>query len=69
MSEIIEEKIAELEKALGAIELDVATEGITLSSLMREGTRVTGQAVGWGDGENACALSAGWLALKARKLI
>ena len=37
-----------------------------LSDAIREGSAVTKQAVGWGDGESACALSAAALALKAR---
>lgn len=60
-----------LRKELGEIELGVVTEGLTLSQLMREGTRVTDQAIGsFGDGINfACALSAADLAARARKLI
>lgn len=72
MSDIIDEKIAELQelnKELGEIELSVVTEGVTLSQLMREGTRVTTKAHGWGNGHDACALSAAYLAARARNII
>lgn len=72
MSNKTREQVEEqLRQELGEIELGVVTEGLTLSQLMREGTRVTTQAIGsWGDGiNNACALSAAELAAKARKLI
>jgi len=65
----IDDTATELRKQLGEIELDVVTEGVTLSQLMREGTRVTKQAVGWGDGvHTACALTSALIAAKARKL-
>ncbi len=71
MSKTREQVEEELRQELGEIELGVVTEGLTLSQLMREGTRVTEQAIGgWGDGiRTCCALSAAELAAKARKLI
>jgi hypothetical protein len=66
----IDDTVAALREQLREIELDVSTEGITLSQLMREGTRVTEQAVGgWGDGvHTACALTSALIAAKAHKL-
>jgi hypothetical protein len=40
-----------------------------LSDAMREGSKVTTQASGWGDTDTACALSAAAIALKARHII
>lgn len=66
----IDDTATELRKQLGEIELGVLTEGVTLSQLMREGTRVTKQKIGgWGDGvHTACALTSALIAAKARKL-
>ena len=74
MSDIVDSKIQELEEAfkndLGEIEMKVETEGYTLADAIREGSTVTTQEIGgWGDGETACALTSGWLAAKARKVI
>jgi len=69
MTNKIDEKTEELRKELGEIELGVVTQGYTLADAIREGTRVTKQAYNWGDGENACTLSAAYLAAKARKII
>lgn len=74
MADIIDNKVTELQESLkrelGDIELNVATEGITLSSLIREGASVTQKETGgWGNGETACTNSAGWLAAKARGLL
>ena len=56
---------AELEK------LDDIEKAMTfkLSDLIREGAAVTEQAVGWSDGDALCALSAAYLAAKARHLL
>lgn len=54
----------ELEAELGTIELN--TMRYTLADAMREGSRHTTQAQGWGDGESACALSAAAIGAKAR---
>jgi hypothetical protein len=56
------EKMAE---ELALIEEKVVT-GYTLADAIREGSSVTTQEYGWGHGENACALSAGCIAAKAR---
>jgi hypothetical protein len=42
------------------------TTGYTLADAIREGSTVTGQAYSWGQGETACALSAAYLAARAR---
>jgi hypothetical protein len=68
--EIIDRKVAELENALGVIELKVTTEGYTLADAMRDGTQVTQKATNsWGNGDTACGWTAAFLAAKARGLI
>lgn len=58
--------IEKLKQALGEIELDVTTN-YTLADAIREGAAVTPQAIGsWGQQGEACALSAAYLAAKAR---
>jgi len=53
---------------LAELELGVLTEGVTLASLMREGSSVSKQAYTWADRSGAiCALSAAEAALRARK--
>jgi hypothetical protein len=66
----IDDTAEELRSQLREIELDVTAEGVTLSQLMREGTRVTEQQIGgWGDGvHTACALTSALIAAKARNL-
>lgn len=66
----IDEKAAELralrEAELAEIELDVIGS-YTLADAIREGSSVTEQTVGWGDGcENACAMTAAVLSAKSR---
>lgn len=63
-------KADELRALLGEIELDVTTERLTLSQLMREGTRVTGHERGGysATGENTCGLASAYVALKAHGL-
>lgn len=60
------DELNDLKKSLGEIELKVMTEGVTLATLIREGSRVTEKSIGWGVGENACAMSAAAIALTAR---
>lgn len=60
------DELIELRKELGLIELDVMTEGVTLSQLIREGSQVTDKAIGWGAGDSACAMTAATIALTAR---
>lgn len=68
MSNKIEEKVDEIKAMLGEVEMDVLTN-FTLADAIREGSTVTEQAFAWGDGENACALSAAVLSAKARGFI
>jgi len=58
-----------IEGELREIEMGVLTEGVTLATLIREGSMVSKQAYNWGDGETACALTAAALSAKARGLI
>lgn len=60
--------IERLRATLGEIEMDVLTS-YTLADAIREGSSTTEQAFSWGSGESACALSAGYLAAKARGFI
>lgn len=71
MSNVIDKKVEELREVLGEIEMDVLTEGYTLSKAIREGSSTTGQSVGWHNKDMSliCALSAGYLAAKARGII
>ncbi len=64
----IEQKADELKSILGEIEMDVLTS-YTLADAIREGCSVSKQALGWGDGETMCALSAAATAAKARGFI
>lgn len=65
-----EQKVDELKTMLAGIEETVMMRPLTVADLMREGSKVTKQAVGsWGDGENACALHAAVISARARNLI
>jgi hypothetical protein len=65
----IDETIEHLRETLGEIELGVLTS-YTLADAIREGSSVTGQKTGgWGDGHSACALTAGYIAAKARNYV
>lgn len=74
-----EDKAAELAKvldldpetkgALAEIELDLLTKPYSLADAIREGCRVTDKTVGWGAGDQACALSAAAIAAKARGIL
>lgn len=72
---IIDEKVDELRQALqlspeNSKELALIEENVvtnyTLADAIREGSQVTEQAYNWGNGETACALSAAYLAARAR---
>jgi hypothetical protein len=67
----VDEKAVELSDQLraelGVIEL--RSMEYTLADAIREGSSVTTQAYAWGDGENACALTAGVIAARARGFI
>ena len=58
--------IDKLRAELAGIEMNVLTN-YTLADAIREGSTVTDQKIGgWVEGDNACALGAGFLAAKAR---
>jgi len=66
----IDEVTEELRTMLSEIELGVITAGYSLADAIREGCTVSQQATGsWGDGKNACALTAAFIAAKARNLL
>lgn len=65
MKNVVEQKVEQLKEELGSIEMDVLTN-YTLADAIREGSTVTDQAYNWGNGMNACALTAGYLAARAR---
>lgn len=69
MAKTVDEKVDELRETLGDLELKVLTEGPTLASLIRCGTRVTAQARNWGDGDTACTLSAAFLAARTLGIV
>ncbi len=64
MNKILE-KADELARVIDEIGLDVTTS-YTLADAIREGCKVSDQALGWGNGENACALTSAVIAAKAR---
>lgn len=59
--ELTDERKAELAE----IELGVIAN-YTLADAIREGSKSTTQAIGWGDGKSACALSAAYIAASQR---
>jgi len=61
----IDEKAEELAKVIDDIGMSVYT-GYTLADAIREGSKVSTQEYGWGDGETACALTSAVIAAKAR---
>lgn len=69
MSKTVDEKVEELAKELKGLDLKVLTEGATLASLIRIGTRVTAKERGWGDGDTACTLSAAFLAARTLGIV
>jgi hypothetical protein len=61
------EKVDELKGIFDATEVkELDRMNYRLSDAIREGSSVTEQANGWGQGEQACALHAGVIAAKAR---
>lgn len=60
-----DEKIDELRGMLGDIEMDVLTS-FTLADAIREGSKVSEQAHGWGNGETMCAMHAAVASAVAR---
>ena len=67
MSDITtKEKVSELAAMLSGIEEEVTTS-YTLADAIREGSKVSEQAVGtWGEGEKQCAMHAAVTAAAAR---
>jgi hypothetical protein len=63
--EVWDPAIMHLRDDLSQIEEKVVF-GYTLADAIREGSSVTGQAYNWGGSGAACALSAGFIAAKAR---
>ncbi len=61
----IDQAVERIKSVIDEISLDVATS-YTLADAIREGAKATEQAYNWGDGDNACALTAAALAAKAR---
>lgn len=62
-----QEKTEELRKLITQAEgAEIARMNYRLSDAIREGSSVTNQANGWGEGENACALHAAVIAADAR---
>lgn len=64
MTTKVDEKVDAI-KAMIEIE-DIKRMNFRLSDAIREGSKVSDQAYDWGDGENACALSAAVMSAKAR---
>lgn len=66
-------ELVELDAAMKAdlanIELDLLTKPYSLADAIRDGGKVTTKAIGWGDGQSACALSAASIAAKAKGLL
>lgn len=72
MSTKTEQKVDELKAMLpelGTMELDVLSRPFTLADAIREGSLVSTQAIGWGDGDKQCALHAAVISARAHNLI
>lgn len=73
MSTMIQTEVeldADLVSDLREIELGVLTQTVTLADVMREGVAILPkQAVGWGEGDAGCALSAAFAGARARNLV
>lgn len=61
----IDEKAEELAKTIDEIGMSVYT-GYTLADAIREGSMVSTQEYGWGNGATACALTAAVIGAKSR---
>lgn len=61
----IDEKAKELQETINEIGMSVLT-GYTLADAIREGSTVSEQEYGWGDGATACALTAAVIGAKSR---
>ena len=63
----IAEKVDELKGILDATEVnELSRMNYRLSDAIREGSKVSKQANGWGNGDTACAMHAAVIAAKAR---
>ena len=65
----IDEKAAELSELLKAElgDIELTTMEYTLADAIREGSRVSEHnQAGWGDGETACAMTAGIISARSR---
>lgn len=72
MSKTLERVVEETREAIisAAEAKDLARSAeYRFSDAMREGSQVTTQTCGWGNTEQACALSAAGIALRARGII
>ncbi len=67
--QVITPQVDQLRDELGEIEMGVLTEGYTLADAIREGSQVSEQAHNWGDEDTACAMTAAYVAAKARGVI
>lgn len=66
-TEVIDTVTDALRAQMAEAELTVLSEGVTLASLIREGSSVSEQALGWTQGDDrVCALSAAQAALNVR---
>ena len=61
----IDEKAKELQDTINEIGMSVLT-GYTLADAIRDGSKVSTQEYGWGNGETACALTAAVIGAKSR---
>lgn len=63
----IDEKVDELKGLFDEVEVDaIKRMNYRLSDAIREGSMVSDQANGWGNGDTACAMHAAVVAAKAR---
>jgi hypothetical protein len=72
-TQVIEKVRKEIEKSDAARQAEIdqlerATE-YRLSDAIREASRVTTKATGWGYGDNVCALTAAYLAARVREYV
>lgn len=65
MQSKMDEKVDELKSIIDEIGMEVATS-YTLADAIREGCQVSEQIGNWGNGAEACALTAAVIAAKAR---
>ncbi len=66
MNSVVEQKVEQIRSNISTDELEAMSRPFTLADAIREGSTVSTQEYGWGNGENACALSAAVMSAKAR---